>query len=55
MLELDIPDNIPEQHRAVGHILGDKLTEEWARDVLVPIITGAHDVSIRVMDWYCTN
>ena len=55
MLELNIPDNIPEQQKAIGHILGEQLTEQWAREVLVPIITGSHPVSIRVMDWYCTN
>ena len=55
LLDIEVPESCPEQYHAVGSILSKQLTQKWAADVLVPIISGGHAISIRVMDWYCTN
>ena len=54
-LELQMSSMLTAQQRELGILLSQQLTAEWADTVLIPIISGAHAVSIRIMDWYVTN
>ena len=54
-LELQMSSMLTAQQRELGELLSKQLSVEWADTVLIPIISGAHAVSIRIMDWYITN
>ena len=54
-LDLQMSSLLTDQQREVGELLSKQLTVEWADTVLIPIISGAHEISIRIMDWFCTN
>ncbi len=54
-LDLQMSSMLTTQQRELGELLAKQLTVDWANRVLIPIISGAHRVSIRIMDWYVTN
>jgi hypothetical protein len=54
-LSLQMSSLLTSQQQELGTLLSQQLTLEWADTILIPIISGAHAVSIRIMDWYVTN
>jgi len=54
-LKLQMSSMLTAQQRELGELLSKQLSVEWADTVLIPVISGAHTVSIRIMDWYITN
>ena len=55
MIKLQCSTSLTDRQREVADAISAQVTSEWAETVLVPILTGFHRVSIRVMDWYVTN
>ncbi len=54
-ISLQMSSLLTAQQQELGTLLSEQLTVEWADKILIPIISGAHPVSIRIMDWYVTN
>ena len=54
-LDLQMSSMLTLQQQELGKLLSQQLTVEWADEILIPVISGAHAVSIRIMDWYVTN
>ena len=54
-LALQMSSLLTDQQRDLGTLLSKQLSVSWADEILVPIISGAHEISIRIMDWFVTN
>jgi len=55
MLRFTCSTNLTERQSVIAKQLKENLTTEWVISTLVPIISQKSKVSIRMMDWLCTN